>query len=74
MADENNVRRNAAKQLVEVGVAAAVTVAFPPAGVVLGLASFLRGARRVAQTGDFANAQDLVTGYSDVAGGIDHNR
>ena len=64
-------KKEAAQRAAELAAGVAVTAVCPPAGIALGIAAFLRGARRYAQTGDVQAAEEMITGYGSVAGKID---
>jgi hypothetical protein len=69
MSDEDDRTRKNRKRALGIGATALLTAACPPAGVIVGLASFFRGARRYAQSGDIDDATDMVMSYTDASGG-----
>ena len=63
----NKVRKKSLKQLLKIAAGVAITVVYPPAGVVIGSAVFLKSARKYVKTGDPVDAAEMVTGYNDIA-------
>ena len=62
----NKVRRNSLKGLLKIAAGVAVTVVYPPAGVVIGSAVFLKSAKKFAKTGNPVDASGMVTSYNDI--------
>ena len=65
--------KKASGELLGLGLGAALFTVCPPAGIALGFAGFVRGARRFARTGDIDSLREMTTGYSSVAGGAPDN-
>lgn len=76
MARQAELQKKRLRILTGVGVATAITAICPPAGLLLGLAGFLRSARRVAQNPHDEEAMaNMVMGYGGfVDGGSNKGR
>lgn len=58
-------KSDSAKKLAGIGIGIGLAAVCPPAAAIMGIFSFLRGARKYAQSGKIEDATEMIMGYSD---------
>lgn len=64
-----SIRRKSVKQAAGLAATAGLAVVFPPAAVAVAAVGLLKGARKLARTGNPADAAGMVTNYGDLVKG-----